>query len=114
MSKISSLARVPSLFCHAYQSAFRCFAFFSTLNIWDMGDTGNVIHRIFALLISLCILCVRNYRRGLSFVYACFLGSRFWVTQMLNKEFGGSVKALDMREDGQYTIQVHVDSPLFK
>ncbi|KAI0212516.1 GMP synthase [glutamine-hydrolyzing] [Lamellibrachia satsuma] len=34
--------------------------------------------------------------------------------QMMNKEFGGSVKALDMREDGQYTIQVNVKSPLFK
>ena len=36
------------------------------------------------------------------------------LLQMMNKEFGGSVKALDMREDGQYTIQVNVKSPLFK
>ena len=43
-----------------------------------------------------------------------FLVKLHCVDQMLNKEFGGSVKALDMREDGQYTIQVHVDSPLFK
>ncbi|KAK2180280.1 hypothetical protein NP493_448g02000 [Ridgeia piscesae] len=34
--------------------------------------------------------------------------------QMMNKEFGGTVKALGMREDGQYTIQVKVESPLFK
>ena len=47
-------------------------------------------------------------------MYTCFLVSCIVLIQMLNKEFGGSVKALDMREDGQYTIQVHVDSPLFK
>lgn len=34
--------------------------------------------------------------------------------QMMNKEFGGSVDRHDMREDGQFDIDVDTDSILFK
>lgn len=34
--------------------------------------------------------------------------------QMLNKDFGGSVERKDGREDGQFTISVDTNSPLFR
>lgn len=33
--------------------------------------------------------------------------------QMLNKEFGGTVQRKDVREDGQYDIEVEPACPLF-
>lgn len=33
--------------------------------------------------------------------------------QMLNKEFGGTVQRKDVREDGQYDIEVEQGCPLF-
>ena len=36
------------------------------------------------------------------------------VLQMLNKEMGGSVHSTDVREDGQYVIEVDTKCTLFK
>jgi GMP synthase (glutamine-hydrolysing) len=34
--------------------------------------------------------------------------------QMLNKEFGGTVHRKDAREDGQFTINIDINCPLFR
>ena len=36
------------------------------------------------------------------------------VTKMLNKEFGGTVMKKDIREDGQFNINVETSSALFR
>ena len=48
--------------------------------------------------------------------HMCSTGTKcfYLFLQMLNATFGGKVAKKEMREDGQFTIEIDTSSPLFR
>ena len=65
---------------------------------------------------------VMDFRYFISYSYLYILFSIYtnitythtMTHKMINKEFGGKVEPLDIREDGVFSIDIEVNCPLFR
>jgi len=95
---------------------FSLFSF--RITTFCLTNTGYLFHNSRALIISGGPNSVYDpeppaydpkiFKLGLPILGICY------GMQMINKEFGGSVIKKEMREDGQYLIELNPQSALFK